>query len=134
MITTLKRRPATGMSSCMMSSIQQKIAVDNFMTGYKDQIRNLLEKYDTYSLLIGARQNGSLMEITEGIFEEKMITDSLDEALKNLQYGESIWIRGREKSGERKYLVGRTTSTITECAQDRNVWDIKHQKLINEAN
>ena len=118
----------------MTSSIQRQIALENVVSVFKQQVRNLVEKYDMHSMLLSMQPNGAIKEVTVGIFQEAFTTTSLNEALTKMQPGECIWIRGLERNQDRTYMVGSMMRSVSECAEDANVYcaDGRVIRSINE--
>ena len=126
MIPTLKHNPANMMMTQMTSGIQRQIDAENKFSTFKDQVRQFVEKYDTNNMILGMMPNGATKEITTGIFEEAFTTTSFKEALNKMHVGECIWIRGLEKDHNRIYMVGSMMKSISECAEDTNLYNVQN--------
>lgn len=126
MIPTLKHNPANMMMTQMTSGIQRQIDAENKFSTFKDQVRQFVEKYDTHNMVLGMMPNGAAKEITTGIFEEAFTTTSFKEALNKMHVGECIWIRGLEKDHNRIYMVGSMMKSISECAEDTNLYNVQN--------
>ena len=126
MIPTLKHNPANMMMTQMTSGIQRQIDAENKFSTFKDQVRQFVEKYDTHNMVLGMMPNGATKEITTGIFEEAFTTTSFKEALDKMHMGECIWIRGLEKDHNRTYMVGSMMKSISECAEDTNLYNVQN--------
>lgn len=124
MISTLKRKPSNMMMTQMTSNIQRQIEAENKFTSFKNQVRQFVENYDTYNMVLGMAPNGTTKEITTGIFEESFTTTSFKTALDNMFFGECIWIHGLEQYNNRTYIVGHVRGSINEC-EDSNIYNIK---------
>jgi len=126
MIPTLKHNSANMMMTQMTSGIQRQIDAENKFSIFKNQVRQFVEKYDTYNMLLGMMPNGAAKEITTGIFEEVFTTTSFKAALDNMHINECIWIRGLERDHNRTYMVGTMMKTISECATDTNLYNVQN--------
>ena len=122
MISTLKHNSPNMVMSHMTSSIQRQIELENVVSKFKQQVRDLVEKYDMHSMLLSMQPNGAIKEVTVGIFQEAFTTTSLNEALTKMYPGECIWIRGLERNQDRTYMVGSMMKSISECVEDANVY------------
>ena len=131
MIPTLKHNPANMMMTQMTSGIQRQIDAENKFSTFKDQVRQFVEKYDTNNMILGMMPNGATKEITTGIFEEAFTTTSFKEALDKMHMGECIWIRGLEKDHNRTYMVGSMMKSISECAEDTNLYNVQNFTYID---
>ena len=131
MIPTLKHNPANMMMTQMTSGIQRQIDAENKFSTFKDQVRQFVEKYDTHNMVLGMMPNGAAKEITTGIFEEAFTTTSFKEALDKMHMGECIWIRGLEKDHNRTYMVGSMMKSISECAEDTDLYNVQNFTYID---
>lgn len=114
------------------STIQQIMESNNKMAELKDFVRNFVENYDTHNAIFGLNEHLIPEELTMGFFEVTGCYKTLEHALDNLRWGESIQILGLEEN--RNYRTGVIYRTITECAKDALVVNVNTLEQLEENN
>lgn len=85
---------------------------------FKSSIDNLMSKYLVEDSVF-AHRNGNLYECTKGYFEVDTEFDNLDEAIKC--WNPMLCLR---VVGNQKFQIGEVKKFLTECKEDKQVFDI----------
>lgn len=101
------------------SIIQQ--AVENFKVkdNFKTAINNLMEKYNIEDSVFVIK-NGFLHEATKGYFVVEKEYDSLDLAISEC----NVNTMGVRVMNNAKFQTGKLTKTLSECEEDKQVFDL----------
>lgn len=101
------------------SLIQQTVEAIRAKDNLKAGIEQLMEKYNIEDSVF-VLKNGFLHEVVEGYFVTEGEFDVLAEAVSNCDIN-SMGIRVIGES----FQTGKIHSTISECAKDKKVFDLK---------
>lgn len=100
------------------SIIQQRVESLRAKDNFRVAIEQLLEKYNIEDSVF-VMNNGSLKEVVEGYFAVEQEFDVLSEAVSACDMG----VMGIRVIGD-KYQTGRIHNRISECADDKKVFDL----------
>lgn len=101
------------------SIIQQTVEAFQVKNQFKSAIAQLMEKYNIEDSVFVFR-NGSMQEVVDGYFATENNYDNLDEAISACNIN-TMGIRIMCT----KYQTGTIHNKISECAADKQVFDLK---------
>lgn len=108
------------------SFIQEKINNDNFINAFKNEIRNLNEKYEIEQETFGIAPNGKASVINGGYMRVRNEFSTLEEALKDfISTNDILYI-----VDENTIITGEYSSTILEKKEEEKVVDLSTLKFM----
>ena len=129
MNSIFNNKRANMVMNTMKSSTQVLIEQQEHQEILKNYVRDFVEHYDTHNMILGLDGN-TPKEIVEGFFEVSYVSSNLEEALKNMKFGESIQILGLES--DRQYRNGVIRKTISECNTNSTIVNIRNFEIIEK--
>lgn len=101
------------------SIIQQTVESLKAKDSFRVAIENLMERYNIEDSVF-VLKNGFLHEAVEGYFEVENTYDSIDKAVSEC----NINVMGIRIMNNKLFQTGKLHKSITECAPDKQVFDL----------